>query len=260
MTTPWKLLAGSAAGTSHERRGEPCQDYAHALLVEGGAAPALVVACADGAGSASQAGLGARLACLTFVRLASAALRDGLPITAIDSGHVLGWHERIRGQLSLEACLRNLDVRDFACTLLTAVVGDGAAVFSQIGDGAIVYREAGAWKTAFWPQAGEYANTTFFLTGEDFAEKLAFLALGQQVEELALFTDGLQPIALHYASRTVHAPFFDPMFETLRGCPAVEQLEGPFRQFLSSKPVNDRTDDDKSLVLATRRAPSDDGT
>jgi hypothetical protein len=260
MTTPWKLLAGSAAGTSHEHRGEPCQDYVHTLLVEEGPAPALIVACADGAGSASHAGLGARLACLTFIRLASAALRDGFPISAIDSGCIRGWHEQIRGQLSLEACLRNLELRDFACTLLTAVVGDGAAVFSQIGDGAIVYREAGALKTAFWPQAGEYASTTFFLTGEDFAEKLAFLALGQRVDELALITDGLQPLALHYASRTVHAPFFDPMFETLRSSPPAEQLEGPFRQFLSSKPVNDRTDDDKSLVLATRHAPSDDGT
>src|SRR5207253_127084 len=112
-------------------------------------------------------------------------------------------------------------------------------------------------KTVFWPQSGEYANTTFFLTGQDFEERLAFCVLAQKVEELALFTDGLQPLALHYASRSVHAPFFDPMFKRLHSAPDVTSLEGPLQEFLRSKAVNERTDDDKTLILATRRVTSD---
>jgi hypothetical protein len=87
---------------------------------------------------------------------------------------------------------------------------------------------------------------------------LGFRSLEQRVDELALFTDGLQPLALHYASRTVHAPFFVPMFDSLRRSTDIDGLESPLKQFLKSKPVIDRTDDDKTLMLATRRSFSDD--
>jgi hypothetical protein len=195
---------------------------------------------------------------LAFLRAASAPLENGLRVPEITDRHVLHWHEQTRGRLSLEACLCNLDLRDFACTLLTAIVGHDGAVFSQIGDGVIVVRDGDRYHTAFWPQAGEYANTTYFLSGTGFEERLAFRSLGHGVDELALLTDGLQPLALHYASRSVHAPFFDPMFQSLRKALHPEELEGPLRQFLHSKPVNDRIDDDKTLVLATRRSPDDD--
>jgi hypothetical protein len=154
--------------------------------------------------------------------------------------------------------VRNVNRREFACTLLTAIVSDDGAVFSQIGDGVIVVAEDDRYQTVFWPQSGEYANTTFFLTGSDFEERLAFRSLGAPVLELALLTDGLQSLALHYASRAVHAPFFDPMFQSLRQAQDPEELEGPMKDFLHCKLVNDRTDDDKTLVLATRRSPTDD--
>src|SRR5262245_1448783 len=146
MHPPWNVLFASVAGTSHERRGESCQDYAHALLVTGGGSPVLVAACADGAGSAAHAFLGARLACLTFIGQASEDLGAGLAVRDIDAGRVVGWHERVRGRLSLEACVRNVELRDFATTLLTAIVGEEWAAFSQIGDGAIVYREGGGYQ------------------------------------------------------------------------------------------------------------------
>jgi protein phosphatase 2C-like protein len=256
MGSPWKILSGSAVGTSHERQGEPCQDYAQATIAEV-TPPVLVAVCADGAGSAAHARLGARLAGLGFIRTASQQLRDGLSVPQIDARQMLRWHAQVRGWMSLEASLLNRDVRDLACTLLTAIVGEEGAVFSQIGDGAIVYREGGELKTAFWPQTGEYANTTFFLTGQDFEERLAFRAIAQRVDELALFTDGLQSLALHYVSHSVHAPFFEPMFELLRRAPDTQALDAPLGDFLQSKPVNDRTDDDKTLVLATRRTSSD---
>src|SRR5262249_3524713 len=89
MTPAWKLLCDSAAGTSHERGCDPCQDYAHGVVVAASDSPMLVVGCADGAGSASHASLGARLACLGFIRVAAEALRDGLPVREIDAQRVL---------------------------------------------------------------------------------------------------------------------------------------------------------------------------
>jgi len=42
------------------------------------------------------------------------------------------------------------------------------------------------------------------------------------------------------------------MFSRLRGEAEPERLLGELRAFLESPPVNQRTDDDKTLVLATR--------
>lgn len=257
MEPSWRILSGSVVGTSHERFGESCQDYSHSIVLDVGRGSALVTACADGAGSASHASIGAKIACLGFIRFVSEGIRAGLLLHEIDDRQMLNWYARVRGQLSLEASLRGLDIRDLACTLLTAIVGDDAAVFSQIGDGAIVYREGNEFTTAFWPQNGEYANTTFFLTNPGFEERLAFRSLGKQVDELAVFTDGLQSLALHYASRTVHAPFFEPMFDSLRRSTDIGSLEGSLKEFLKSKAVIDRTDDDKTLILATRQSLSD---
>jgi hypothetical protein len=257
MSGTWKTLFGSACGTSHERRGEPCQDYAHGRTFHVGESSILILACADGAGSATHAQIGARLACLSFIHAAAVPLENGLRIADITNRHVTYWHQQARQRLSMEACVSNLNLGNFACTLLTTILGQDSAVFSQIGDGAIVVGDGSAYRTVFWPQSGEYANTTFFLTGECFEEQLEFRSYNQPVDELALLTDGLQPLALHYASRSVHAPFFAPMFQSLRTCLDPEQLEGPLRQFLDSKHVNGRTDDDKTLVLATRRSPTD---
>jgi hypothetical protein len=146
-----------------------------------------------------------------------------------------------------------VDLREFATTILTAIVGPSQALFSHIGDGVIVYGDGDGYRTPFWPQQGEYANTTYFLTGSDFEDQIAFEGIDRQIDEVALLTDGLQPLALHYATRSVHSPFFQPMFAALRGANDPEEFREPLKAFLNSAGVNSRTDDDKTLVLATRR-------
>src|SRR3954464_358605 len=151
MQTTWKLLYDSVRGTSHEYRDEPCQDYALGRVVGPAESPVLIVVCADGAGSAAYAKVGARLACLAYLHAASTALEDGRRVPEITDRLVLDWHERARGRLCLEACQCNLPLNDFACTLLTALVGDQEAVFSQIGDGALVIGGANGYEPVFWP-------------------------------------------------------------------------------------------------------------
>jgi hypothetical protein len=250
----WKLLFQSVQGTAHERNGQPCQDSCFVRLQRIGHGPVLVLACADGAGSASHADLGARLACRGVVRLVLDGLRDGLPVAQVERDTVLSWHERLRRELQKEAERRQLELQQLACTLLLAIVGEGAAAFSQVGDGAIVLADDDAYRTVFWPQNGEYANTTNFLTDEAFADNLAFDLRPGPVDELALFTDGLQMLALNFADRSVHRPFFLPMFRKLRSAVPGEGLARALRLFLRSPAVNQRSDDDKTLILATRVA------
>ena len=84
---------------------------------------------------------------------------------------------------------------------------------AQIGDGAIVVDD-GELRPATWPAQGEYANSTHFLTDGDALDNVQCAVLGP-VRRIALFSDGLQALALHYASRAAHEPFFAPFFSYL---------------------------------------------
>jgi hypothetical protein len=251
----WKLLFQSVRGSAHERSGTPCQDSCLVRLRPTGAGPVLVLACADGAGSAGHADAGARLACRGVVRLIRDSLRDGLPVEQIDKDTALSWCGRVREEIAAEAGRRGVEPGQLACTLLVAVVGETAAAFAQVGDGAIVVRDGDTYQTVFWPQSGEYANTTNFITDPAFADNLTFARRPAAVDELALFTDGLQMLALNFVSHTVHLPFFLPMFRKLRDAEPGEGLARALRSFLRSPAVNQRSDDDKTLVLATRVPP-----
>jgi hypothetical protein len=136
--------------------------------------------------------------------------------------------------------------------LLFAIVGETVAAFAQVGDGVIVIRDGDKYQPVFWPQSGEYVNTTNFVTDEAIAETLAFSLRSGPVEELALLTDGLQALALNFAERSVHQPFFQPMFQKMRQAPPGQRLTSALRRFLDSPAVNQRSDDDKTLLLATR--------
>ena len=158
-----------------------------------------------------------------------------------------------------EATQAGLDPKTYASTLLAiAITAEGGAAL-QIGDGVIVVNDGdGAWRWVCWPQHGEYINTTHFLTSDDATDRLEVVALDRGVSDIALTTDGLEPLVLHYASKTVHVPFFDAMFRPLTSTesqPAVDRLSTALEAFLASDKVASRTDDDVSLLLATRRSP-----
>jgi Protein phosphatase 2C len=255
----WRMVAASVAGTSHRGSGRPCADACDVRSVfraRGGSL--LIAAVADGAGSSAHADEGARIACKTIVDRAAAWARTkgraAGEVSNLTRTDALEWVEAVRERIANEASSRRLACHDFSCTLLVTLVDQAAAVFFQVGDGAIVYRGKGeAYLPALWPQSGEYANCTWFVTDRD-ADKRLEWATARGVHEVAILSDGLQALALRFASREAHAPFFEPMFAALRRAPPgrSERLEEAMVAFLGSPPVNRRTDDDKTLVLATR--------
>ena len=247
----WKLLLESMIGTSHIQTNQPCQDFAVGRVLD--AADIVVLICADGAGSASHSKFGSHFVCNGLLNIIATDLAGGLALKDVTREHVVDWHAKVRQQLNLEASRENVDLREFATTVLTAIVGPSQAIFSHIGDGVIVYGDGDEFKTPSWPKQGEFANTTYFLTGSDFEDQISFNVIDQQIDEIALLTDGLQPLALHYATHSVHSPFFQPMFAALRDVGNPDELREPLKAFMNSCAVNNRTDDDKTLVLATRK-------
>ena len=250
----WRYVYASIPGVAHRASGAECQD---ACAVQWLDAPheVLMLAAADGAGSAAEARIGAELACQTLLAEYAAELAQ-TPVAAWTRTDTETLITRVQTALSQRAAAAGLPVREFACTLLGAVLTDDHALFLQIGDGAIVIGTGDDYRPVFWPQAGEYANETYFITDASAAVRLEFAALAEPVAEIALLTDGLQPLALHYQSRQAHAPFFRPLFLRLRaapepGCPA--NLQTALERFLDAPTLNQRTHDDKTLILATRR-------
>lgn len=109
-----------------------------------------------------------------------------------------------------------------------------------------------------WPQQGEYINTTMFVTDDDYREVVEVVVCRERIDHVAVFTDGLQHLLLDYSGRRAHQPFFGGMFSALRSAVRgdddqhVETLCAELATYLESAAINERTQDDKTLVLAIR--------
>jgi len=257
LNAGWRTVQASIPGVAHQKSGIECQDAcATKLIALPSSGPVLALVVADGAGSATQSRAGAERACHALLDecatwLANAAENDWQPTVAAS------WLHSIQMTLTQQAADADLPVQEFACTLLGAIVAPDRALFLQIGDGAIVIGARDGYQPVFWPQSGQYPNETWFVTDENAACCLECVVLTEPIAEIALLTDGLQPLALHYQSRQAHEPFFRPMLQGLRDYPeegSPEMLAHALEQFLDSPAINQRTHDDKTLVLASRLA------
>jgi hypothetical protein len=221
---------------------------------DGGPSSTLILTASDGAGSAEHSAVGSHVACSTFVAAAVQYLATGARLNSLSKPIVDSWILNVGEALRAQAYLAESTLREFACTLVAAVISPTEALFAQVGDGGIVIRHQNGYEPVFWPASGEYANSTYFLTDINAEQKLQWQVVSEPVSEAAVFTDGLQSLALHYATRSAHGPFFRPLFDTLRREPAGEStsLTAELRAWLSSPKINERTDDDKTLILATR--------
>jgi hypothetical protein len=256
---PWRLVLRSVVGTSHSSTGKPCEDAsAHMLFECPRVGEVLIAVVSDGAGTASQSQLGSRLACETFIEIVRQYLSAGHRVSEINRGTAEEWLAQVASAIEERARDAENQTRDYACTLLAAVVSEDTAAFLQIGDGAIVisHGEEDGWSWVFWPQHGQFVNTTNFIVSENARDVLDFDLAPRRIDELAIFTDGLEDLVLHHASRTVHEPFFNSVFKPVRESAAYGYDEGlsiGLEHYLGSSIVCERTDDDKTLLIATRK-------
>lgn len=245
----WRVVGASVIGTSHRRNELPCQDHTEFLRCEIGGEPALIIAIADGAGSAAQSEIGAKEA-VGFL-LQRAASFNGC-IENIDRVVVNSWYSEMRKHLAIVAERSAVTTDDLACTGLLAVMGERNAVFAQVGDGAWIADRNGVLEALTWPFKGEFANETVFITSPQTDNHIQFVEIKEPLTTVAGFSDGLELLALDFQRRNVHTPFFTKMFSGLQRCDDETNLMSPLIEFLSSERVNGIVDDDKTLVLACR--------
>jgi hypothetical protein len=254
----WAVVSASVIGTSHEANATPCQDSCNVIRTRIADEEVLLIAVSDGAGSASHSHLGSSEAVHHLLRLVAC---DAPDLAAIDATQARAWFQRVLEHLVEVADRESVALGQLACTLLLAIAWKNGAVFAQVGDGAWVAERSGQLEAATWPQTGEYANVTVFITtkGALHADELGktthfqFRRLDGPVDAIAGFSDGLQSLALDYACRAPFLPFFQKVFTPLRTVKDETELLAPLRQLLSSEVINSRTDDDKTLVLGVWR-------
>jgi hypothetical protein len=115
----------------------------------------------------------------------------------------------------------------------------------------MVVRRRGIYGVVFWPQSGEYAYSTNFLTSPQYETHVEYVSVAAPCADVALMTDGLERLALRFDSQTPHAPFFEPFFRAIRAAEDYTGLNAALQTFLASAPVRERSDDDKTLILAS---------
>lgn len=248
--TGWTWAAASCRGTSHERGGERRQD-AFRVIAPGDHGFITMIAC-DGAGSATHGGVGARITAWTLGSCARSWLSATGRLPDLDGAAC--WMLLARARIFATAVRLRLDPRSFATTAVMAVSDGRSTLTAHVGDGAVVASpETGGWMSLSWPAQGEYAGTTCFMTDEG-GLALRVFRHDVAVDRLAVMTDGLERLALDFRACVPHAAFLDPMLAPLvasamRGCD--RRLSAALRGYLDGPEVNERTDDDKTLVLAS---------
>jgi hypothetical protein len=251
----WSWVSAKATGVSHIKSGASCDDAGACFEIRSTRGSALALIVSDGAGSARHSSIGARITCQTFGRAMRLAYRKKA-IAKISDKDVLEWLDEARDRIGQIAEMRGASPRDFACTLVAALIAPTESLVIHIGDGAIVLRsqDEDEWKVANWPASGEYAGTTYFVT-DDPAPNPKIIRFVGEIEEAVAFTDGLERLALSFEDQSSFQPFFEQMLGPLRndGSPSRNRRLSTFLQkFIESERVNERTDDDKTLILARR--------
>ena len=247
----WKCAGVSVIGTKHIKKNVPCQDACRFKALTTGE---LIITVADGAGSAIRAQEGATLAANVAVNYLGRAILQYKP-NSVKAWKVIIRHsfELARAVLIKQALDQATILQDYATTLQIIVISNDWTVSALIGDGtAIGLVNNNSLVSLMAPQRGEYANATNFITNASLMDKLAVQVWPKSVSGVAVLTDGLLNLAVNEKGNTPFPQFFNPLFKFLDASESQQQAVNSLTQFLQSDRINQRTDDDKTLVLARR--------
>lgn len=246
----WQVVAASVCGTGHVKNQQLCQDAHHWQLLPGNV---LVVAAADGAGSASQGKVGAMVAVETAIE--SLSVRDfRRDFLADDETVQLLLTEALvaaKKAVEDEAIACDRQPHDLATTLIIAIATPNMVAAVQVGDGLAVARDTkGNLLALTMPNNGEYINETTFLTSPGALDTAQMRLWREAIVNIGVLTDGLQMLALNMVVGEPHKPFFFPLFDFVENAQDKTEAKEQLVNFLGSERITQRTDDDLTLILA----------
>lgn len=246
----WKVFVGSAIGKSHIEQNLPCQDFASHDIRNG----IFVGVVCDGAGSARESRQGAEFFSRRVSELLSDVLcREGLPDDSPEAYRALVEPvvETVRSQLAAQVDEQGHVLRDYACTLVGCLVSAARGAFFHIGDGFAVQQHADTDTVLSYPENGEYADETYFVTEEDWRAHLRVVTLPPMAQGsfIGLMSDGASAFAIDRSRTGFYKPFIDPVMAYLSTA-TEQQGNDALQNLMESEKTLAITSDDKTLLLA----------
>jgi hypothetical protein len=246
----WKVFFASATGKHHLVNNAPCQDAGRFAVID----DLLIGVVCDGAGSTSHGQDGAKFFSNRVIELVSESLNSGQFSQDAEPDYrefLSGIIERARSELAETADAEQLDLRDYACTLVGCLLSQEGGCFFHIGDGFAVYMKEDGECVLSHPENGEYSNETYFVTDEVWNEHLRLTSLSEigSGSLIGLMSDGAAPFTVNRPRTGFFRPFIDPVVAYLRN--ATEPNGSlALKNVLEDEKTFTITSDDKTLLLA----------
>jgi hypothetical protein len=268
----WRIARASVIGSGHIHAGMPCQDSNYVMQV----GDTVIIAVSDGLGAASFSDRGSTFICAdvvnrlaqgitppepTFIESVSQFI-TGVAASSIDMQAVMtNAVTASRAALIELATAAQHEPRDYACTLLVAVLSPDAWHVVHIGDGAVVGIEPTTTvRTLSAPDNGEFINVTVPVTSSDYLQHLRYSHGKESLYGIALLSDGVQPMCINYKNNAPFPGFFQPLIAWLAAFPqhTLADASAGLHTLLDSEKLRQKSDDDMTLVLVlTREVPSE---
>lgn len=249
------VFGGKVAGSSHTAGGLPCQDAFHFDIID---KEEIIVAVADGLGSAKYSDTGARIAVESAVdKIKSVFDLNGpyeIPLCDMMKNRDIVKEAFYYARESLDEYSKEegIPLNMLACTLLVAFTYKGSVTTGHIGDGAIVAGIKEEITIISLPAKSEYVNEVTPITSDKFNDNLRINENITGVEIFALFTDGCQRAFLQKKDDRYipFEPFFRPFFSYAKRLSDNDKAAEEITDFLASEKMTENSDDDKTLIIA----------
>jgi Protein phosphatase 2C len=258
VTARWSVLAGSTSGAAHDRAGVSSQD-AFAVEEIGGT---LVVAVADGAGSAAFAATGAALVVSLAVRELARLLPASRPADQAQWASLVRAGAdrtlyRFRGAVAGLARGAGLQPQDFGTTVTVVLARVPWVGVFAVGDGFVVTRAAGAGLDLLLAPPGGTARApgaTTLLPGRRRGDRTRRrVARLPDLTGLAVGTDGLETLVIEFAAACPVRPAAEPFERLFAMAGAADTDDSALTRMLAGRRVGELSSDDRTLVLAVPR-------
>jgi tetratricopeptide (TPR) repeat protein len=240
-----KLSNYSEIGRGHLKNSTPCQDFSYSFKKDNFY---ISVVC-DGAGSCKYSHYGAEI----VAKCVSNLLYKYFDELCIMNEHINKKYVSIFivseaiNNLTDKSKELNCNIADLSSTLLFVAVKNGRYLAGHIGDGVIGIMENGNINVLSHPDNGEFANITYFITGNYAVDRLRIYGgLCDDVEGFVLMTDGASESIYHRKDKSL-AKICVKLINYLKDSSEEECCQ--FLEKLLKDEIVKRTIDDCSIAL-----------
>ena len=243
-----KIIQTYQQGGRHKANQQPCEDRTYSLFLNG----VSVIALADGAGSDkyTHSAQGAECVCETACKFFC---------KNFDKFYNLNNEEELKAVISsvcqnqLSVLKEKLDLDDIyrlSSTLLCVAVKDNKMIACHIGDGVIGKLTPGGTEVISAPEKGEFAGTTYFITGAYASEKIDIIK--EKVQDTIayfLMSDGTSDYIYDDFNKSFHDAARKMALLSLKS-DGQEQLQKTVQKFMTN--YDPKSDDCSFICLSLK--------